>query len=187
MRIFIVVIFIGLLSCSRTNDTQSDISQNEILSTVDTNSVSVDTVTTWNYDYESFYKLESYLIDSLSSDSTIEIVDFDCAILVYPTSEQIDEMREADGEEDFYTAADDSNWYQSKAIEILDSLGVKQVLPKGQYLRIKGENRTWDLDIRKKNLLTWNLIFFNRNKEPQIISTVDLTIEQVGEYFEMGE
>jgi hypothetical protein len=96
-------------------------------------------------------------------------------------------MKKTEGEENFYIGAYDSNWYQGIAIEKMDSVGIKQISASGQFLRLKGQNKTWDLDIRKKNLPAWNLIFFKRTKEPQVISTVDLTTEKVREYFDITE
>ena len=149
--------------------------------------MTIDTVTTMDFDYESLFNLESYLVNNLTDNSTLEIIDIDCAILIYPTVDQINEMKENEGEEDFYIIADDNNWYQAMAIQMVDSVGVRKKSASGQYLRLKGQNKTWDLDIRKNGFPQWNLIFFKRTKEPQIISTVDLTVEQIREYFEIGE
>lgn len=150
--------------------------------TVDANSEII-TVDTTSYDYDSYFKLESYLTKDKVDNKKFETIDFDCAILIYPTVEQIDEMKKEYGEEDFYIAADDNNWYQGQAIGIIDSVGVKMTTVNGQFLRLKGIQTTWDLDIRKKNLPTWNIIFFKTDKEPKIISTVDLTADEVQDYF----
>lgn len=124
-------------------------------------------------DRKAMYDLGSYLTnaDSLYT----ETIDFDCAILIYPTEEKIERMKSDYGEEDFYIVADDNNWYQEKANEIIDSLGVKRIIVRGKYLRLKGESKTWTLNIRRDNLPSWNLVFFKRTKEPQVISTVDLS------------
>ena len=135
-----------------------------------------------SFDYDSFFKLESYLTKNKIENGKYEIVDFDCEILIYPTIEQIYEMKKEEGE-DFYIGADDSNWYQGQAIGMIDSIAIKKITATGQFLRLKGKQETWDLDIRKKNLPTWNLIFFKTNKEPKIVSTVDLTVDEVKEYF----
>lgn len=138
---------------------------------------------TTSYDYDSYFKLESYLAKNKIDNQNFEVIDFDCAILIYPTVEQIDEMKKEEGEEDFYIGADDSNWYQAKAIDMIDSVGIKKITARRQFLRLKGKQETWDLDIRKKNLPTWNLIFFKADREPKIISTVDLTVDEVKRYF----
>ena len=131
------------------------------------------------------YDLQSYLTDVDSPN--MEMIDFDCAILIFPTEEQIEGMKKDYKEEDFYIVADDNNWYQAKAIEIMDSLSVRQITAKERYIKLKGENKTWTLDIRRDNLPSWNLVFFKRTKEPQIISVVNLTAETTRDFFEISE
>lgn len=175
----------GLWSCSKSTDIKSLIVIPDSSSTIikDTRSIT-QTVDTTSFDYDSFFKLESYITKDEVNDGHFEVVDFDCAILIYPTHEQIDEMKKEEGEEDFYIGADDSNWYQAQAIQLMDSVGIKQITATGQFLRLNGKQQTWDLDIRKKNLPAWNLIFFNTTKEPKIISTVDVTFVEIKKYFE---
>jgi hypothetical protein len=185
--IFVITICTGLWSCSRTTDTQSSVKDVDSLSISDPILIAADTVLTANVEYATLFELESYLVNDAIEDSLLEIVDFDCAILIYPTEEQIEEMIKTEGEEDFYVGADDSNWYQGMAIQMMDSVGIKQISASGQYLRLKGPNESWDLDIRKKNLPAWNLIFFKRTKEPKIVSTIDLTMEEVKVYFGTAE
>lgn len=185
MRLRLVFILsIGLWSCSKTSDKKSlsGISDSLTTTTVDAHS-EVIIVDTTSYDYDSYFKLESYLTKDKIENKNFEIIDFDCAILIYPTSDQIDQMKKEYGEEAFYTVADDNSWYQEQAIGMIDSVGVKKTTVKGQFLKLKGRQMTWDLDIRKKNLPTWNLIFFKTDKGPKIISTVDLTVDEVKKYF----
>jgi hypothetical protein len=180
-RLVFIVCF-GLCSCSRTTDKGlSSVTPDSIAT------VTVDTVTgTPDFDYESIFKLDNYLTKITDGDS-VQIVDFDCAILVYPTKEQVDEMIKTEGEDDFYVGADDSNWYQAQAIDTLDYTAIKTITALGQFLRLKGKERVWELDVRKKNLPGWNLIFFKTTKEPQIESTTDLTVAKVKDYFEIRE
>jgi hypothetical protein len=154
--------------------------------TVDTIS-QLPTVDTARFDYDSYFKLESYLTKNKIENEKFETIDFDCAILVYPTIEQIEEMKKEEGEEDFYIAADDINWYQGQAIDMIDSVGITNTAATGQFIRLKGKQETWDLDIRKKNLPAWNVIFFKTDKEPKIVSTVDLTVDEVRAYFNKNE
>jgi len=132
------------------------------------------------------YNVQNYLTTK-ADESRTETIDFDCAILIYPTDEQIEEMKRQMGEDDFYIVADDNNWYQGTAIRLIDSLNIKKFTASERYLILKGINKSWTLDIRKDNSVSWNLIFFNRTKAPKVISTVDLNIEQVKEYFESAE
>jgi hypothetical protein len=181
MRLRIIIISLGLWSCSKPSDTSSNLKHTDSLKT------EVDSTTTYEFDYDAQFKLDNYLTTDSFDEKTNDLIDFECAILIYPTSEQIDEMKKNEGEEDFYIGADDSNWYQAMAIEKIDSVGIKTITASGRYLRLKGENKTWDMDIRKKNLPAWNLIFFKPTKEPKIISTIDLTVDETKNYFEIRE
>ena len=87
------------------------------------------------------------------------------------------------GENDFYTVADDNDWYHGTAIGLIDSLNVRKITASKRYIMLKGSHKTWTLDVRKENSPSWNLIFFNTTKDPKVVSTVDLTIDQVKEYF----
>ena len=186
MRVSLVfIISIGLWSCSKTGDNK--VSNNTVDSLIAPTVDSVETYDTTNFDYGALYKLESYLSKMTIDNKKLETVDFDCAILIYPTVDQIEEMKKAEGEDDFYVGADDSSWYQAEAIDKIDSMKIRKVSAEGHFLRLKGQQKTWDLDIRKKNLPSWNLIFFKTTKEPIIVSTVDLTLDQVKDYFEIRE
>ena len=180
VRLVFIVCF-GLCSCSRTTDKELNSDTPDSIGTV-----TVDTVEAPDFDYESIFKLDSYLTKITDKDS-IQLVDFDCAILVYPTQEQVDEMIKTEGEDDFYVGADDSNWYLAQAIDTLDYTVIKTITASGQFLRLKGKERVWELDVRKKNLPGWNLIFFKTTKDPQIVSMTDLTVDEVKDYFEIRE
>ncbi|MCB0488410.1 MAG: hypothetical protein R2820_11180 [Cyclobacteriaceae bacterium] len=136
-----------------------------------------------NFDYNAQFELSNYLVLRDSGLNDIDTVDFDCAILVYPTLDQIEGMKEEEGEKDFYIGADDSNWYQAQSIEMIDSVGVTKI-GANRYLHLVGFDKTWNLDVRKEGLPAWNLIFFKTTKEPEVISTIDLTVAQVRDYFE---
>lgn len=148
-------------------------------------SLKTDSIKTETFDYNSQFKLENYLINERSLDtSKIQTITADCAILIYPTDEQIEEMKKTEGEEDFYVGADDSNFYQAQASQTIDSVGVTIKTATKQFLKFNGNQKTWLLNIRKKNLPAWNLIFFNRNKSPEVVPTIMLTKEKVKSYFE---
>jgi hypothetical protein len=180
---FIVIITGALFSCSKSNDRKSTNDTGNSLITSTVNLVAVEDTT--HFDYADAYNLESYLTKSIEGEN-IETVDFDCAILIYPTGVQIEEMKK-EGEEDFYIVADDNNWYQSIAIGVIDSVGIRKITANGRFLRLKGLRQTWNLDIRKKNLPPWNIVFFKTTKEPMVISIIDLTVDEVKNYFEIRE
>lgn len=179
-----LILFIALtfFSCSKSSDNRTDeaVLDNLVAPTID----SVTSDDTTHYDYHDLFKLTSYLTKRTIDGGETDTVDFDCAVLIYPNDDQIEEMKK-EGEEDFYIIADDNNWYQGLAIEIIDSVGIKKTTTDKRFLRLKGLQNTWDLDIRKKNLPAWNMIFFKTTKEPMIVSTIDLTVDQVKDYFEV--
>lgn len=177
-KIYVIIFTLGLLSCSRSTDNNSSTQVDSV------NAILVDTTKT-EIDYEGLFKLESYLVTTPVDTSRVQTIDFDCAILVYPTDEQIEEIKKEEGEDDFYTIADDNNWYQGLAIEMLDSVGIKKEGASRQFIRLIGQNETWTLDLRKKNLPTWNMVFFKRDKKPVVIQTIDLTTDEVRDYFEV--
>lgn len=179
-RIAFIVVFV-LLSCtSKKQQSENKITDSSTIHSIDTAEI----IDTSKFEYEDYEKLESYLSKIKFKNNSFEVIDFDCAILIYPTDRQIEEMKKKNGENDFYTIADDCQYYQGTAIGIIDSIGIKTITASKQFLRLKGNDKSWDLDIRKKNLPAWNIILFKRSKEPQIISAIDLTVEQTKQFFE---
>lgn len=172
-----MIIGIGLLSCSKregNTTSQADSLDSEPLYSA----LTLD-------EYKEFYNSDSTMINGgVLEDLTI---DFDCAVLIYPTEEEINKMKKSYGEDDFYIIAENNNWYQGMAIEMLDSVGIKKVTVHGDSLRFEGENKTWGFDLKRDSLTGWNIIFFSRTKGPQIISTVDLTTQKIKEYFDISE
>src|SRR5687768_13593579 len=133
-------------------------------------------------EFKTMYSINTY-ITAQAEESKTETIDFDCAILIYPTDEQIEEMKKTMGDQEFYAVTEESNWYQGRAFDLLDSLHIKKVTANARYLRLKGLNGVWILDIRKQYLPSWNLILFKTVKEPKIVLTAGLTGEQAEEYF----
>ncbi len=138
---------------------------------------------TYQTNLDKIYKLESYIEKSKIDNSKLQNINFDCAILIYPTDRQISEMKKEQGEESFYTVADDNMYYQGTAIGLLDSLKIKTITAEKTYLKLTGEKNSWTLNLRKKGLPAWNLILFKKDKEPQVISTVGINENQICEYF----
>ncbi len=180
MKSTYILVAIGLLSCSKTKQQPN----NEVLDSLTVLAIdTVEVIDTTKFEYNDYGKLESYLAKTKVNPSLLDTIDFDCAILIYPSERQIDEMEKEYGEDDFYTIADDNQYYQGQAIGLIDSVGIKTIAVSKQFLRLKGTEKSWDLDIRKKNLPPWNVIFFKATKEPKIISAIDLTIDQIKSYF----
>jgi hypothetical protein len=132
-----------------------------------------------------FYRIEAYQQTSALDDQDVETIESDCALLISPTEEQIAAMVKEYGEEDFSTIADDNAWYHSSASMLLDSIGVRIIVPSMRYVRLVGSEQSVTLDLRRGGALPWNLIFFNTRKSPEIFSTVDLSAEKVRAYFDL--
>jgi hypothetical protein len=101
----------------------------------------------------------------------------------------MDEMMEEYGEEDLYALADDNNYYANLSFELLEKLNVKTVNIQSGIIKLIGEQNkeNWTLDMSKKDAPGWNLIFFNINRHPVIISTVELTERKIKEYFNIAD
>jgi hypothetical protein len=175
-KVSIGLLIMVLVACARTKDSQTQ--------TTDLTTSHLRLQDTARIDINQLYLLESYLYDQPLDTAQVIEVDFDCAILVFPSDEQIQQMKIEYGEQDFYIIADDNNWYQGTSIGLLDSANVMKVTPKKQFVRLVGNEGTWTINLRRTGALAWNLIFFNQEKKPEIISTVDLTIEKIRTYFD---
>jgi hypothetical protein len=170
---YFLIIAIGLFGCTKRNGTTT--SQEDSI-----DSKPVYTALTLD-EYKEFYNSDSTVVN------TDLIIDFDCAVLIYPTEEEIDEMRKKYGDEDFYIIADDNNWYQGMAIDMLDSVGIKKATVHCDSLRFRGEDKVWGFDLKRDSLSGWNIILFSRRKGPQVISAVDLTTREIRDYFDIRE
>ena len=177
-KIFLLIMGFGLVDCSQTTDKTG---VDTLLTT------HLDSVELAEFHYESLYELGSYVVLEAVDTAELQTINFDCAFLVYPTEEQIEQIKKDEGEENFYTIADDYNWYQSLAIEVLDSAGIRQEDATRRYVTFKGDQKSWTLDLRKANLPAWNMVLFKTNKEPIVVPAIDLTKESVREYFETAE
>jgi hypothetical protein len=160
--------------------------------TVDTDSSSVaiqenDDSTQIGFDennYESFLKIENYQISEQPDEAEVRVIDSTAVILIRPNEAQLKEMEEKYGE-DFYTIADDASFYQAEAMMRVDSVGVKKisVSPEHNYVHLKGTSRNWLLSIRKEGAPEWNVVFFDVNKGPEIVSAIDVTTAKIKEFF----
>ena len=133
---------------------------------------------------DSLLKLESYLTSSITDSVKSQKINFNCAVIVFPNKEQIEAMKNDNGD-DFLTIAEDASYYQTTALQILDSLKIKSLGSTKNYVTFSGDLGEWTLNVRKKGLPEWNLIFFNTKKEPQIISEVTLTAPEAAAYFDI--
>jgi hypothetical protein len=139
-------------------------------------------------DSQSYYVLGNYFSNTAQKPyrSEVQVVDSTCAVLIYPTAEQLKALQEALGA-DFDLLIDDNTYYQGLAIEMLDSIDVETINAEKRFITFKGEKSgTWTLDIRKQGAPAWNLIFFKASKEPRVVPMADLSHQKIIDYFEVG-
>jgi len=112
--------------------------------------------------------------DSISATSSISISKNDldtlittpCPVFIYPTVEQIDKMKgSAKDSDDFYTGADDYQYYMGEAGEFLDSIKAKSITrdAKGSIAFKTTGGKTYNIlvDTRK-----WSIILFDAKSKP---------------------
>ncbi len=127
--------------------------------------------------------IENYVHPDVADTTDVETVDYDCAVLIYPTEDQIASMEKEYGD-DFYTVADDAQFYQAAAIEKLDSAGIRQLVSNSKrYLKFIGTSREWTLDVRRKGAPEWNVIFFKKDKQPKVAYAIDVNSDSIQSYF----
>jgi len=176
MKLFSAIILsILLLACEKKQDNAEAVNPIKITGS---NSTKTDD------NYAAQFKLENYLVGEQPDVSKVQVIDYNCVVLIYPTHEQVEEMKKTEGEDEFYTIADDANFYQTRAIQLLDSAGIKTAGTQKQFVKFLGSESSWTLDVRKKNLPGWNLIFFNKKKTPQPTAAVNVTYDSIKSYFE---
>ncbi len=130
-------------------------------------------------DYDSYFELSNYLTDI----ETDNIISESCAVYFSPTSERIDQLKKEYGEEDFYIVADDNNWYDYESSELLKKLNIKTVYFKSGIVKFQGTSNSWTVNTNRPDAPGWNFILFNVDEAPEITSTVDVTEQELKEFF----
>jgi hypothetical protein len=99
---------------------------------------------------------------SVNQDS---LIDFPCAVLVYPSSQTIALLKKTGSDNDFYTAADDNQYYMSQCIDYLDSVKTKKITRESKgvasFKAITGKTYKIQLDS-----LYWGVLLFNGKSKP---------------------
>jgi hypothetical protein len=137
-------------------------------------------------DSTTYYVLENYYPDSVYTVADLQMIDSTCAVIIYPTDEQLATLRLLTSEH-FMQIADAYSYYQGRAIEMLDSIDIGTVSAQKRFIGFKSSDRKlkpWELDVRKEGAPAWNLIFFKTDKQPEIISITELSKTRIMEYFD---
>lgn len=139
-------------------------------------------------DPSSYLKLANYMhpLHLLPEPEEIQTVDSTCALLIYPSDEQLEALKKESGD-DFRMIATDNTYYHGVAIEMLDAINVETIVAEARYIDFSDPKtkKLWRIDIRKEGAPAWNLIFFKEGHEPEIIPYADLSKEKIHEYFEI--
>jgi len=100
-------------------------------------------------------------------------------IFIGPDNLQIEQLKSEIGEDDFYTIADDNNYYESEASDFLEQKNIKIVYPKTRYLKFKtATGKEFNFDTKSKANPGWLTVLFDPKKEsPIIVSPVDIDLE----------
>ena len=87
--------------------------------------------------------------------------------------------------DDFHETVGGNAKYYEMVKRLVESNGGKVISMEIDYLKLIGQNKTWNLALRKDNLPPWNLIFFKADKEPMLVPDSVLSIDLVKEYFQV--
>jgi hypothetical protein len=130
--------------------------------------------------HKAIYRLENYITQI--ADSQAQTIDYNCAVGVNPTDEQFDMLQEILGQD--FDENKNINIRHSEAVScMIESYGIRTLTSTGQFLRFVGKNRTWDVDIRKDTFPDWKFILFNKKKEPVVLPSINVTVEEIEQYF----
>lgn len=125
--------------------------------------------------------LEGFLVDAIT-DTAVQELSGSLVLIVQPSDKQISEMEKEYSEDELSTIFDDASFYQSEAVQLLDSLGIKNVTSSKRFVRYRNVIREWNFDLEKQNS-PWVLIFLATDQKPQVVFTTDLSAEKIQSYF----
>lgn len=106
-------------------------------------------------------------IDSTKSEELGQVIKPNTVVLIYPSDDQIEFLKNKYGESTFYVSADDNNFYMSNLIETLDSLNVTQIVSTESNLLFKGNTEDYPLTIGQiEQKFYWKALLFNGKESP---------------------
>ncbi|TWP27371.1 hypothetical protein ETU09_07970 [Apibacter muscae] len=95
--------------------------------------------------------------------------------LIYPSQKTVDSLKLSLGD-DFYTIADDANYYDAQIMEYLDSLHIPYINVSDSIQLVLRKKNNPDLMILKNNVNPWYAILYNEDLHRYKISNlVDFT------------
>jgi hypothetical protein len=174
MKLFYsLIICLIIFSCGKNKETASE---SDSLKTAKPDSTNSDGT----------LKLESFLVSEQTDTSKVQVVNYDCAVLLPIADNVVKEMEKSgSNDEEIATTLDDANFYSYQASEMIDSIGVKTVMAKKQFIKFVGGKGNWTIDTYKKDLGGWNVILFKTNKSPEVTPNINVTLDLARNYFGM--
>lgn len=134
--------------------------------------------------YREMFRLENYLTQQ--ADSTAQTIDFDCAVVVHPTNERLDELRVTLGQD--FDGNVKINTRHCEAVScMIESKGIRTLAATGQFVRFITKKGMWDLNVQKNTLPDWKFILFKEGKAPVVLPSIMVTTEEVNRYFGEAE
>lgn len=94
-------------------------------------------------------------------------------LFVSPDSQEVAALKQQMGEEDFYVAADDENWYRSAGFDLLDSLQVAYTSTSEKKFTFMVDGLEQDYDWSEKTP-GWFVILYDGTRAPVVTFTVEL-------------
>lgn len=185
IKLFIAVSFLVSCSDSASNEINSNNNTGTYTKSIkNTDTVTIDN-TVINY-HEDYSKILEYFNDPEYDTTVAQIIEQKSAILIYPTSKQIDYLKEKYGEDDFYIVADDNNYYMANLITLLESLKIDIQTATKRNFTFKGHLKDYgmNLDSNKQGVDTiyWSVVIFNPKGNPIFIDMVDPDIDKLKHY-----
>ena len=95
-------------------------------------------------------------------------------IFISPTKKEINEMKKRLGEDDFYTVADDINYYRSQAYEFLESRKMKSYQTDKRFIRFTMKNGDTIYVDSDKVESKWTIILCDGYDKPYSSDIIDL-------------
>ena len=183
--LFVIGLIVIACSSSKTSNDADSLTAKHSFDTLGNITQSQDSIKLIEegFDYEKAMQIESYLVKGSDQDKTT-VITAKCAVYVSPDIETLSAMRKEYGD-DYFTIADDANWYMSESSRTLDSLGVKQENIQTRYVQCLINGSQYTIDLNAETGLYWKLFFFNPNKKPRVMSMARLWPDTVRAYFDL--
>lgn len=94
-------------------------------------------------------------------------------LFVQPNSDEVRQLRQEIGNDQFYVVADDAMWYQAAARELLDSLGIAHADVRRGGARFMVGGRSKRFSWRNVDR-TWFLVVYDGHTQPSIAASIDM-------------